>query len=115
MNELLVVPSKDQFEIQAKLHREICDRLHEVVSTFDVHHSTILSQLDTSQPGQVESYQHWWQKLKMCLLQHATLHEQFAQHLETAQQNYQENEQQIASSLQTSPTTSPSQAAGHGK
>ena len=108
MNELLVVPSKDQFDIQAKLHREICDRLHEVVSTFDVHHTTILSQLDSSQPGQVESYQQWWQKLKTALLQHATLHDQFAQHLEVAQQNYQENEQQIVNSLQTGQTASQS-------
>ncbi len=108
MNELLVVPSKDQFDRQAGVHRQIRDSLHEVVSTFDVHYDTILSQLDRSQTNQVESYQEWWQKLKTCLLQRATLHDQFAQHLEVAQQNYQENEQQIVSSMQTSPTPSPS-------
>ena len=108
MNELLVVPSKDQFDLQAGVHRQIRDHLREVVSTFDVHHATILSQLDSSQAGQIENYQQWWQKFKTHLLQQATLHDQFAQHLETAQQNYQENEQQIVNTLQTSPTASPS-------
>ena len=106
MNELLVVPSKDQFDRQAGVHRQIRDSLHEVVSTFDVHYDTILSQLDSSQASQIKSYQQWWQKLKTSLLQQATLHDQFAQHLEIAQHNYQENEQQIVTSLQTSPTPS---------
>ena len=106
MDEYLVVPPKEHFDIQVKLHRQIRDHLREVVSTFDIHHGTILSQLDSSQPNQVENYQQWWQKLRIGLLQHATLHDQFAQHLETAQQNYQENEQYIANSLQINSTTS---------
>ena len=108
MGDLLVVPSKDQFDRQATLHRQIRDSLHEVVSTFDVHHETILSQLDSSQPNQVEHYQQWWQTFRGHLLQHATLHAEFAQHLVTAQQDYQSTEQQITNSLQTSSTPSQS-------
>ena len=101
MDDLIVVPAKDRFDQQAGVHRQIRDSLHEVVSTFEVHHNTILSQLDGSQARQVESYQEWWQKLKASLLQQATLHDQFAQNLEIARENYSESEQQMVHALQT--------------
>jgi len=106
MGESIVVPAKDQFDQQAKLHRQIRDSLHEVVSTFDVHHETILSQLDSSQANQVEQYQQWWQTFRGHLVQHATLHDELAQHLIAAQQEYQSTEQQITNALQTDPTPS---------
>ncbi len=108
MNELLVVPLKDQFDRQAGVHRQIRDSLYEVVSTFDIHYDTILSQLDSSQAGQIASYQEWWQTFKTCLLQHATLHDQFAQHLEISQQNYHENDSTPSTLLQTDRATSQS-------
>jgi hypothetical protein len=96
------------------MHRQIRDHLHKVVRTFDAHHTTILSKLASSQARQVESYQEWWQKFKTCLLQQATLHDQFAQHLEIAQQSYQENEQQIVSSMPDQPHSSHEEKIGRG-
>ena len=101
MDDLIVVPAKDQFELQAGLHRQIRDGLDEVVNTFDIHYNTILSQLDSSQARQIEGYQEWWQKLRACLLQHVTLHDQFAQNLEIARQNYSESEQKMVHALQS--------------
>jgi hypothetical protein len=101
VDDLIIVPAKDQFDLQAELHRQIRDSLDEVVNTFDIHYNEILSQLDGSQAKQIGSYQEWWQKLRECLLQHATLHEQFAQNLEIARQNYSESEQQMVHALQS--------------
>lgn len=48
----------DQFSQQAQLHHKISYSLKEVVSSFDIHHDNIISQLDSSLQ---ESYREWWQ------------------------------------------------------
>jgi hypothetical protein len=106
MGDLIVVPSKDQFDLQTRLHRQVRNSLYEVVGMFDIHHDTILSQLDSAQTSQIENYRQWWQTLRSFLLQQATLHDEFAQHLEMARQSYHIHEQQVVSSLQTDPPVS---------
>jgi hypothetical protein len=91
--EDLIVPQDDNFSRQAKVHHQIRDSLNEIVSSFDVHHDTILNQLDSSQIGH---YSDWWQIVKTYLLNQADLHDQLGKHLITAQGNYQTADLDIA-------------------
>ncbi len=95
--DTLVVPSKEQFSEQAKMHVNVSDKLKEMVSSFEHHHETILSHLDSSQ---VAYYREWWKELKGQFLKQADLHEQLGKHLITAGDNYHDADQDIAQSLQ---------------
>ena len=95
--EDLVVPPEDQFSLQAQLHQQIQDSLNAIVSSFEIHHSTIVSQLNASQ---VEPYHEWWQKLKPQLLHQASLHGQMGKNLRTAGENYHTSDQNIAQVMQ---------------
>jgi hypothetical protein len=80
MNDI-VVPSKDDFETQAKLHESIRDGLQTFVNSFDPKHNTIVDHLDKDQ---VEQYRQWWQAFRSKLLNHADVHDKLAQHLRGA-------------------------------
>ena len=81
--EDLAVPQRDQFILQARLHSQIRDSLNEIVRSFEIHHDTILSQLDASQ---TTPYGEWWQKLGKNLI--------------TASEDYQATDQNVAQSIQ---------------
>ena len=95
--EDLAVPQRDQFILQARLHSQIRDSLNEIVRSFEIHHDTILSQLDASQ---TTPYSEWWQKLKPQLMHQADLHNQLGKNLITASEDYQATDQNVAQSIQ---------------
>ncbi|HEU5380489.1 MAG TPA: hypothetical protein VFV38_34120, partial [Ktedonobacteraceae bacterium] len=85
MNDLMVIPSEEEFETQAKLHDSIRDGLQTFVSNFDPRHNDIVSNLDKDQ---VALYTQWWNNLRSSLIAHANLHDQLGQRLRKAKEAY---------------------------
>ena len=98
-----VLARPNQFSQQAQLHHKIRDSLKEVVSSFDVHHDNIVSQLDSSYQ---EGYRKWWQNLRKYLLNHAELHDQMGNNLKTAGGNFDTVDEDIAKYMQGNGTPS---------
>lgn len=100
--EDFIVPEADQFSTQANIHHQVRDSLKEIVSSFDVHHNTIFTLLNSSQ---TEHYGSWWQTLKTYLLNQADLHDQLGKNLLTAGGNYHTTDQNVAKSFQGTDTS----------
>lgn len=96
MTDLLLVPSEEEFETQAKLHESIRDSLQTFVSSFDPKHNDIVSHLDKDQ---VALYTQWWSNFRKSLLMHANLHDQLGQHLRKAKEAHYNLEQRIKTSF----------------
>jgi hypothetical protein len=96
----IVIPSKAEFEAQAKLHDLMRDSLQMIVNSFEPQQNRIVDHLDKDQ---VEYYKRWWQNTRGELLKQASIHDQLGQHLRTAKETYYSLEQHIVMSMTTKP------------
>ena len=96
MSDGFAITSLDQFTTQARLHYQIRDHFHQIVSRFDTHYNEIV---DTLTGGQKEIYTQWWQTRRRELLAHADFHDQFGHHLESAKASYETTDQAVANAM----------------
>jgi hypothetical protein len=93
----IVVPSSDQFAKQQQIHNKIHDKIKEIVGDFDLKHATISEKMSKEHAAH---YDQWWQDLRHYLLQHADVHKQLGDHLNTAATLYYGTEEQITKVMQ---------------
>ncbi len=94
------IPPEHRFEAQAQIHLNIQSALQDFVTYFHVQHNDIVSKLD---PKQAMHFTQWWDNLRLCVSQHADLHEHLALHLKNAGQSYYQLEGEISTSLTPKP------------
>lgn len=93
------IPPLEEFMAQMQLHYQVRDGLHELVSDFETHQQEISAKLNTDQIGH---YEQWWQNLRTCILQQATLHDQLGQSLKDAGYRYHDTDHQVAQNITNS-------------
>lgn len=86
----------DALDQQAKLHQQFSDAFQNIISSFTIHHETILSHLPADHS---EQYRQWWNDFKGYLQQHVELHNQLNLYLQQAKAAYTSNEQQLVTTF----------------
>ncbi|HEU5379783.1 MAG TPA: hypothetical protein VFV38_30535 [Ktedonobacteraceae bacterium] len=95
MNEEIRVDF-DALDQQAKLHQQFSLAFQDVITTFKIHHETILNFLPADH---MEPYRQWWEDFSKYLQQHVELHNQLGTYLQKAKDAYITNEQNTKNSF----------------